>query len=172
MQLLLNWRFIKSAARPVLGAPSRANMPDEKNGEAGFKVVDRRSFSADGTRREAVPADAQRPPESPKRPGPPSASAFETELDEGPADAADFETLVSYLSTTALFQLGLLAGPSGERIPPDLVNARRTIDLLEVLREKTLGNLTSDEERLLEASLYELRLGYVEIEKGQAKKVK
>jgi hypothetical protein len=147
-------------------------MPGEKNGEAGFKVVDRRSFSADGTRREAIPADAERRPESRKRPGPLSANEFEAEIDEGLADAADFETLVSYLSTTALFQLGLLASPTGERIPPDLVNARRTIDLLEVLQEKTRANLTPDEERHLEASLYELHLGYVEIEKGQAKKVK
>lgn len=148
-------------------------MPDERDGEAGFKVVDRRSFSADGTRRESTPAEAERRPEPPKRPGPLSGSMFEADLGGDLADAgADFETLVSYLSTTALFQLGLLAGPSGERIPPDLVSARRTIDLLEVLQEKTHGNLTPDEERLLEASLYELRVGYVEIEKRRAAKGK
>jgi hypothetical protein len=85
-------------------------------------------------------------------------------------DGSGFETLVSYLSTTAMFQLGVLPGPSGERIPPDMVSARRTIDLLEVLQEKTRGNLTPAESRFLEDVLYELRLSYVEVEKRGARK--
>jgi hypothetical protein len=147
-------------------------MPEEKSGESGFKVVDRRSFSADGTRRQADPTEQERTPESPRRPSFTDAPQTEAGLDEEFGDAADFETLVSYLSTTAMFQLGLLAGPSGERIPPDLVNAQRTINLLEVLLRKTRGNLTPDEQNLLEATLYELRLGFVEVNKRQAKKGK
>jgi hypothetical protein len=81
------------------------------------------------------------------------------------ANAPGFDTLVSYLSTTAMFQMGLLAGPGGERIPADLANARRTIDLLEILQEKTQGNLTAEEAKLLDDILYELRMSYVEIEK-------
>jgi hypothetical protein len=73
--------------------------------------------------------------------------------------------ILSYLSTTALFQLGMLPGPGGERIPPDLVNGRRTIDMLEVLQQKTRGNLTADESSMLENVLYELRMSYVEIQK-------
>jgi hypothetical protein len=83
-----------------------------------------------------------------------------------------FETLVSYLSTTAMFQLGLIPGPSGEHIPADMPNAKRTIDLLEVLKEKTQGNLTADESRLLDDVLYEVRLGFVEMQKRQARKSK
>ncbi len=157
-------------------------MPEEKNSDSGFKVIDRRSFTADGTRRQAdteeqrkpEPArQAERKPEA-TRPSPARGpSQFETTpaKDLGEMDA-DFETLISYLSTTAMFQLGLLAGPSGERIPPDLVNARRTINLLEVLQQKTSGNLTPDEEDLLEAALYELRLNFVELDKRRATKGK
>ncbi|HUU14705.1 MAG TPA: DUF1844 domain-containing protein, partial [Terriglobia bacterium] len=83
-----------------------------------------------------------------------------------------FETLVSYLSTTAMFQLGLLPGPGGERISPDLPNAHRTIDLLDVLREKTRGNLNENEAKLLDDVLYELRMSYVEIEKRMPAKGK
>jgi hypothetical protein len=90
-------------------------------------------------------------------------------MDEG---LSGFATLVSYLSTTAMFQLGLLPGPGGERIPVDLPNARRTVDLLEVLQEKTQGNLTADESKMLDDVLYELRLTYVEVQKRVTPKSK
>jgi hypothetical protein len=87
-------------------------------------------------------------------------------------DSSGFETLVSYLSTTAMFQLGLIAGPSGEHIPADMPNAKRTLDLLEVLQEKTRGNLSANESRLLEDVLYELRVSFVEMQKRQTRKSK
>jgi hypothetical protein len=153
-------------------------MPEEKSEPSGFKVVDRRSFSEDGSRREETPEENTRhearataarpsapPPEPPRRaaPEPEEEAYFE---DEG----ASFATLVSYLSTTAMFQLGLLPGPGGERIPADFANARRTIDLLEVLQEKTQGNLTAEETRMLEEVLYELRLTFVEVEQRRGPK--
>ena len=87
-------------------------------------------------------------------------------------DSSGFETLVSYLSTTAMFQLGLIAGPSGEHIPADMPNAKRTLDLLEVLQQKTRGNLTAGESRLLEDVLYELRMSFLEMQKRLARKSK
>ena len=71
-----------------------------------------------------------------------------------------------------MFQLGLIPGPSGEHIPADMPNAQRTIDLLEVLQEKTQDNLTADESRMLEGVLYELRMSFVEMQKRQARKSK
>jgi hypothetical protein len=71
-----------------------------------------------------------------------------------------------------MFQLGLIPGPSGERIPADMPNAKRTVDLLEILQEKTQGNLTAGESRLLEDALYELRMSFVEMQKRQARKIK
>lgn len=140
-------------------------MPDEKDESSGFKVVDRRSFSGDGSPRASGPEKkpaAQSPPVASGPVAPPDES-FNEEAEE--AAPSGFATLVSYLSTTAMFQLGLLTGPSGERIPSDLANARMTIDLLEVVKEKTEGNLTENEARMLDEVLYELRMSFVEVQR-------
>ena len=137
-------------------------MADEKNDSSGFKVVDRRSFAVGGERREE-PAP-QEPRKAAAQPGgAPAAATFE-EPEAGEIGAPGFYTIISYLSTTAMFQLGLLAGPGGERIPSDLINARRTIDMLEILQNKTQGNLTADESQLLEEVLYELHMSYVAVQ--------
>jgi len=147
-------------------------MAKGEESSSGFRVVDRRPFAADGSRKEELPANEKNgataratersaPREAPNEPP----GAFEEE-------SSGFETLVSYLSTTAMFQLGLIAGPSGEHIPADMPNAKRTVDLLEVLQEKTRGNLTARESRLLEDVLYELRMSFLEIQKRQARKSK
>jgi hypothetical protein len=147
-------------------------MAREEGNSSGFKVVDRRPFAADGSRKENIPGEEKRgeAAEAPDRsaPGEPQSEprGLSDEVSSG------FETLVSYLSTTAMFQLGLIAGPSGERIPADMPNAKRTVDLLDVLREKTQGNLTSSEARLLDDVLYELRMSFVEVQKRQARKSK
>ena len=139
-------------------------MPEDKKGPEDFKVVDRRSFGTDGSRREAVETPAEQPN---TEEGEPCAAAVADRAEPSPAPApVSFHTLVSYLATTVMFQLGLLAGPSGERIPLDLGNARRTLDLLDILQEKTRGNLTPEEDKLLDDVLYELRLSFLEIQKG------
>ena len=155
-------------------------MLEDKDDVSDFKVVDRRSFAEDGSRRAPAPeAEKRSEVRQPPAPAQPSAPPVESrggfdreaqaeeEFDEGPAN---FATLVSYLSTTAMFQLGLLPGPGGERIPADFANARRTIDLLEVLQQKTQGNLTEDEVRMLQEVLYELRLSFVETSQRQTRK--
>lgn len=145
-------------------------MPEDKTHDSGFKVVDRRPFSVDGQRREVAEKETEKP-ESRKAAPAPSRTAVDREPEEYlEPEGSGFETLVSYLSTTAMFQLGAIPGPGGERIPPDMLNARRTIDLLSVLQEKTRGNLTPVESRFLEEVLYELRLSYVEVEKRAAAK--
>jgi hypothetical protein len=146
-------------------------MPEEKDQSSGFRVVDKRPFAADGKRREDSVEET--PVESQPQQRPAASAPEELDAEDYPeAGPAGFDTLVSYLSTTAMFQLGLLPGPGGERIPVDLVNARRTIDLLEILQQKTRGNLTPAEAQLLEDVLYELRLSYVEIEKRLAPKAR
>ena len=60
-------------------------------------------------------------------------------------------------------QLGLLHfGEEKDRPQPDLDAARHTIDLMAMLQDKTKGNLTLEEQRLLENSLTELRFRYVQ----------
>ena len=136
-------------------------MAEENDQPTGFKVVDRRGFAADGTRLGTATETVSSTPPPAARPEPTAAPSSQP----APEAMPEFETLVSYLSTTAMYQLSLLPGPDGERMPPDPVNARRTIDLLEVLQKKTRGNLTADETRLLDEVLYELRASYLEVEK-------
>jgi hypothetical protein len=145
-------------------------MADEKHEPSGFKVVDRRPFTSEGSPREENPPELKRDAPTPSAENAAPAPVVESEEPEFQEEPTGFETLVSYLSTTTMFQLGLMAGPGGERIPPDMPNAQRTIDLLQVLQEKTTGNLTTNESRLLDDVLYELRMTFVELQKRQARK--
>ena len=89
-----------------------------------------------------------------------------------PLPPASFAFLILSLRTQAEMQLGLLYfGEEKDRPPPDLEGARHAIDLLAVLQEKTRGNLSLEEQRLLDNSLTELRFRYVQKveEAGQPK---
>jgi hypothetical protein len=81
----------------------------------------------------------------------------------GPLPKGDFAALVSMLTTQALFALGLLQVKGQEERKPDLELAKYNIDMLEALEEKTKGNLTSAEEKVLKNTLSELRMGYVRV---------
>ena len=73
-----------------------------------------------------------------------------------------FDHLVQSMYMTAMMSMGAGAQP-GEKPRIDLMGARQTIDLLGVLAEKTKGNLTANEQRLLESALFELRMMFLEI---------
>ena len=73
-----------------------------------------------------------------------------------------FDRLVQSLYVTAMLQLGLMHR-QGENPQPDIIGARQTIDTLGVLRDKTKGNLTPQEESLLQNVLFELRMAFLEI---------
>jgi hypothetical protein len=92
------------------------------------------------------------------------ATTSAAEQDDAGAElpAIDFSTFVLSLSHSALVHLGDAPDPEGKRsVNPPL--ARQTIDLLSLLSEKTRGNLTGPEERILGQALYDLRLRYVEV---------
>ncbi len=73
----------------------------------------------------------------------------------------DFTTFVLSISSAAFYSM------TGEQeVPVDLAVARQNIDLLELLQEKTRGNLSGDEHVLLEKLLFEVRLKFVEVQKG------
>ena len=71
----------------------------------------------------------------------------------------DFTTYILSMCSTAMVQLGEIDGPDGPA--PDLARARDTIELLTLLDEKTRGNLSGDEERLLEHVVDDLRTRYL-----------
>lgn len=77
--------------------------------------------------------------------------------------AIDFSTFILSLSTSALYQMGLVPDPeTGRHAEPDRLLARQTIDTLEMLREKTRGNLDEEESKLFDSLLYELHMRFVQ----------
>jgi hypothetical protein len=125
--------------------------------DSGFKVADRRLFTADGDLRDSEPAER------------PSGDAGIPQVGVLPEAASHssqdmpmtFEALIFSLSTTALLQLGMAPHPEGGKQEKDLPGAKQTIDILEILQQKTRGNLTDDEGHLLEECLYDLKMTYV-----------
>lgn len=82
----------------------------------------------------------------------------------------DFAMFVMSLSTSALVHLGEEPNPETQKTEVNLPLAKQNIDILGLLEEKTKGNLTGEEERLLAQVLFDLRMRYVERSKGaQAK---
>ncbi len=76
---------------------------------------------------------------------------------------ANFESLMSTMVTQALFALGAIPDPrTGQRVQ-HLDLARHHIDMLGVLEEKTKGNLTDEEQKMLSSTTYELRSRYIQL---------
>ena len=78
----------------------------------------------------------------------------------------DFSTFVISLGTSAFYHMGFVNDPE-QGTPPDknVPLSGQTIDTLEMLAEKTRGNLDEQENKLLASLLYELRMRFVEVEK-------
>jgi hypothetical protein len=89
------------------------------------------------------------------------------EEDPGDLPRIDFATFVLSLAHSALVHLGDAPNPSDGKCCANLPMARQTIDLLALLQDKTRGNLEGEEERVLEQSLFDLRMRFVEVAKGQ-----
>jgi hypothetical protein len=81
--------------------------------------------------------------------------------------SANFERLVQSFYFTAIVQLGLNT-PQGQQVRVDLLGAKQTIDLLAVLAEKTKGNLSPEEDKLLQSVLFELRMAFLEMTQALA----
>jgi hypothetical protein len=90
--------------------------------------------------------------------------------DEMPIPPATFEFFVLSMKMQAEMSMGLIHfGEEKERPEPDLRVARHSIDLLSMIAEKTKGNLTLDEQRLIENSLTELRFRFVQVSESLPK---
>lgn len=76
----------------------------------------------------------------------------------------NFSVLLSSLSMQAMISLGKLENPVSGKKERNLEQARFLIDTLDILKDKTKGNLSTEETRLLDDSLYHLRMNYIEIQ--------
>ena len=89
--------------------------------------------------------------------------------EEDAPPSIDFNTFILSLSTSALMHLGKLPDAEDDETV-NLAHAKQTIDCIALLEEKTRGNLTGEEERLISEVLYDLRLRFVAAKKAADQK--
>ena len=81
----------------------------------------------------------------------------------GPLPKGDLAALISMLTTQAFFSMGAFKVEGQEDREPDLELARYNIDMLETLEEKTKGNLSEQEQKVLKETLNQVRMAYVKL---------
>jgi len=156
-----------------------AERHEEEQAEKAFTVSDKRLFTKEGSRRdpdtprETPAASPPPPPPPPRREAPraaepqrqrPEPERQRPEPETGPRrdlPLADFTMLVNMLVTNAMVFLGQMPAPGSQQYMRNLPQAQHMIDLLMVLREKTRGNLTPDEDQMMQDLLPQLQMAYV-----------
>ena len=154
--------------------------------QPNFKVTDRRLFNADGSPRDlppeetpkeqiqteaAAPAPVTGPPQEQLQsepeppPPPPSMSEEEPELTEEELaqaqDPASFVNFVMSIASNAASSLGMMEHPVTHQREVDLDLGKHWIEILGMLQKKTAGNLTTQEQNMIEGLLADLRMQYV-----------
>ena len=92
-----------------------------------------------------------------------SDSSQSTEQGRPKLPPVDFSAFIAELGMTAVTYLGGYQNPETKEVLVDLEMAKRTIDTIDLLKEKTKGNLTVPESNLLENTLYNLRMTYIRL---------
>lgn len=148
---------------------------NEKQAPKELKVTDKRIFTADGDIREEFkqeikPADPQAVNPAPPPPPPQEEPAKERRTEERRKSIADkatnpgtpFTNFIEPLIAQGYMSLGMLRNPYQPQAKIDVAAARQMIDILNLLQEKTAGNLTPDEEDFLSTHIGELKLAFVQ----------
>lgn len=161
---------------------------EEEQAEQAFVISDKRLFTKEGSRRapdaprETPPPPPPPPPprreapraaEPPRAAAPTQAAASPSRPEAGPGTpsdlpAADFMMLVNMLVTNAMVFLGQMPAPGSQQYLRNLPQAQHMIDLLMVLRDKTRGNLSQEEEQMMQDLLPQLQMAYVSVSRQGA----
>jgi hypothetical protein len=83
-------------------------------------------------------------------------------VEDGEKSDALFISLIMMFKSAAMLQMGKVANPVTGKVERNLDQARFSIDIVEMLKEKTAGNISSDLAKLVDSTLLELRMNYVE----------
>lgn len=166
---------------------------EENQDEVSFKVTDRRKFNPDGSLKDGVVLDEPKPaaPQAPvasvhsgtaavtKAESAPTSSLEDDEFadDEGEEipgadDPASFVNFLSTLATNAAASLGAVPHPATGKRSVDLETGKYWLDVLGMIRDKTDGNLHTQEKRLIEGLLADLRMQYVAMVRATEEKLK
>ena len=125
--------------------------------EQGFKVTDKRGFQEDGKASDASSATIETPADASSS----AAANTPPEQELPPRPPIDFPSYLLSYYTQGLVLLGEVPNPYTNKKEEDVEAARHTIDILTMLEQKTKGNLTKEEQQLLETVLYELRMKFM-----------
>ena len=155
-------------------------MPKDKQPQKEqIKVTDKRIFTPEGDIREEFrshiqPSDpmqkpvekpaakpAEKPPE-PRTADLPHGERRRTLADKAANPGTPFSNFIEPLIAQAYMSLGMLRNPYQPQAKIDTAAARQMIDIISLLQEKTLGNLTPDEEDFVNTHLGELKLAFVQ----------
>ena len=142
--------------------------------DEGFKVIDRRPFTAEGEIRKEVVEEQEREAkreEVKEKAAEKKAEAAKPAAADTPKRSQAFENLVRMIGSNAAMVLGAYADPNTGQPMLDPDAARELIDMLDALHEKTKGNLAPEEDSMLLDLLGKLKLTYVEIQKAMAAEV-
>jgi len=135
-------------------------MSAEEKKKEPIKVTDRRSFTPEGERRASVEPEEEKSPVL--------GEGFEIRREtqpepQEPSDRTaqvDFISFILSLTSTAFIQLGEVEDPVQGSRGVDLEGARQMIDIIDMLHEKTRGNLEPQEEKFMERILFELKVKF------------
>jgi hypothetical protein len=135
-------------------------MPDKKD----FIIKDKRMF-AEGNKDQPLKEEKEKPLDEAISGESESEAVQEQERTDYQLPELNFATFIFSLNHSVLVHLGVMDDPSTGKKAKHLPLAKQTIDILGMLEEKTQGNLTEDEEKMLKNILYDLRMIYIK-EKG------
>jgi len=123
--------------------------------EKGFVIKDKRSLDEEGELKEEKPEDETKKEETIKE------DATSDDAQKMPLPEVNFNSLIFSLSSSAFLHIGEIADPQSGEKKKDLPMAKHSIDIIAMLKEKTKGNLTEEEEQFIDNILTDLRFRYV-----------
>jgi len=142
---------------------------DKEQEDKGFTIVDKRRFDSSGNTRAGKEGAATE--QQAHTQGVAAGSAAQQSAPQGAVKMDElpqitFSTFVMSLATQVMAQLGELSLPEGVKIEKDLDAARQTIDIINLLQEKTKGNLDQAEAQLIEEALHSVRISFVRVSRA------
>jgi len=139
------------SSRPAKLYGQEDNMPEDID-EKGFVIKDKRIFDDGGEVREDILKEQEEKREKPET---------KERTEEYTLPEMNFPSFILSLHASAMFQFGDIADPVSKKKERNLPAVKQTIDILDMMKKKTSGNLDDEEEKLLDGILYELRMRYV-----------
>jgi hypothetical protein len=130
-------------------------MSEEEIQGQGFVIKDKRTFDAKGEIKDKPEKTEVKKDEEKEK------IKDEEKKDSAPLPEINFSSFLLSLSSSTLLHLGEIADPQSGEKKKDLGLAKQSIDIINLLKDKTKGNLTEEEEKLLEHLLYDLRMRFV-----------